>query len=42
MGMGVPRKIVRGMREYTGTDPDLIEQDGRFVARLYARSAAEC
>ena len=36
MGMGVPRKIVRGMREHNGTDPDLVEDGERFVVRLFA------
>ena len=36
MGMGVPRKIVRGMKEHNGTDPDLVEEDERFVLRLFA------
>lgn len=36
MGMGVSRKIVRGMREHNGTEPDLIEQDERFIIRLFA------
>lgn len=36
MGMGVPRKIIRGMREHNGTDPDLIEENERFVVRLFA------
>ncbi len=35
MGLGVPRKIVRGMMKHNGTDPDLIEEDGRFVLRLF-------
>ncbi len=35
MGMGVPRKIVRGMKEHNGTAPDLIEDDERFLVRLY-------
>ena len=35
MGMGVPRKIVRGMREHNGTDPDLIEEGERFIVRLF-------
>ena len=35
MGMGVPRKIVRGMKEHNGTDPDLEEQDERFTVRLW-------
>jgi len=36
MGMGVPRKIIRGMKEHNQTDPDLIEEDERFVVRLYS------
>ena len=36
MGMGVPRKIVKGMKEHNGTEPDLIELDERFGVRLYA------
>lgn len=36
MGMGVPRKIIRGMTEHNGTDPDLIEENERFVVRLFA------
>jgi ATP-dependent DNA helicase RecG len=35
MGMGVPRKIVKSMREYNGTDPDLIEEGERFIVRLW-------
>lgn len=34
-GLGVPRKIIRGMREHNGTEPDLIEGDDRFVVRLW-------
>jgi len=34
-GLGVPRKIVRGMREHNGTEPDLIEEDDRFMVRLW-------
>ncbi len=41
MGMGVPRKIVKGMREHNGTEPDLIEVDERFVVRLFAEVTAE-
>jgi ATP-dependent DNA helicase RecG len=37
-GLGVPRKIVRGMREYNGTEPDLIEEDERFIVRLWKGS----
>ncbi len=36
MGMGIPRKIVKGMREHNGTEPDLIELDERFTLRLFA------
>jgi ATP-dependent DNA helicase RecG len=34
-GMGVPRKIVKGMLEHNGTEPDLIEEDERFTVRLW-------
>ena len=41
-GLGVPRKIVRGMQEHNGTEPDLIEEDDRFAVRLWKqRPAAE-
>lgn len=30
VGMGVPRKIVRGMREHNGTEPQLVEEGERF------------
>ena len=36
MGMGVPRKIVRGMKEHNETDPDLVEEGERFIVRLFA------
>ena len=36
MGMGVPRKIVRGMNEHNKTDPDLIEEGERFIVRLFS------
>ena len=36
MGMGVFRKIVRGMKEHNGTVPDLVEEDERFIVRLFA------
>lgn len=35
-GLGVPRKIVRLMREVNGTEPDLIERDERFTVILHA------
>jgi len=34
-GLDVPRKIIRGMREHNGTDPDLIEEESRFTVRLW-------
>lgn len=34
-GLGVPRKIIAGMREFNGTEPDLIEEENRFVVRLF-------
>jgi len=37
MGMGVPRKIIRGMRSHNNTDPDLLEDGERFVVRLWRR-----
>lgn len=36
MGMGVPRKIVRGMKNHNQTDPQLIEDQERFILRLFA------
>lgn len=35
MGLGVPRKIIRGMREHNGTEPDLVETADRFMVRLW-------
>ena len=34
-GLGVPRKIVEGMRAHNGTEPDLVEEDERFIVRLW-------
>ncbi len=36
MGMGIPFKIIRGMRAHNGTEPELIEEDERFTLRLFA------
>jgi ATP-dependent DNA helicase RecG len=36
MGMGVPRKIVRGMKAHNGTEPDLLAEQEQFVLRLFA------
>lgn len=35
MGMGVPRKIIRVMREHNGTEPDLVEEGEQFTVRLW-------
>ena len=34
-GMGVRNKIVPGMRAHNGTEPDLIEEEHRFIVRLW-------
>jgi ATP-dependent DNA helicase RecG len=34
-GLGVPRKIIQGMRAHNGTDPDLVEEQDRFLVRLW-------
>jgi len=36
MGMGVPRKIIIGMMAHNGSVPDLIEEQERFILRLFA------
>ena len=36
MGMGIPRKIIAGMQKYNGTVPELIEDEERFILRLWA------
>ena len=38
MGMGIPRKIIRGMKQHNGTEPDLEEADERFTIRLFAQA----
>jgi ATP-dependent DNA helicase RecG len=35
MGMGVPRKILKSMREQNGTESDLVEDGERFIVRLW-------
>ena len=34
-GLGVPRKIVQGMLTHNDTEPDLIEDEERFIVRLW-------
>ncbi len=38
-GLGVPRKIIEGMRAHNGTEPDLVEEESRFVVRLWKQPA---
>ena len=35
IGMGIPRKIMRSMREHNGTEPELLEEDESFTLRLW-------
>ena len=35
MGMGVPRKIIRGMLDHNGTEPEFIEDGERLIVRLW-------
>lgn len=35
MGMGVPRKMIKAMRDHNGTEPDLVEDGERFIVRLW-------
>ena len=34
-GMGIRYRIVESMRRHNGTEPDLVEEDGRFIVRLW-------
>ena len=34
-GMGVRNKIIPGMRDHNGTEPDLIEDEHRFTVRMW-------
>jgi len=38
-GLGVPRKIIEGMRAHNGTAADLIEEESRFMVRLWKGAA---
>jgi ATP-dependent DNA helicase RecG len=35
LGMGVRNRIIGSMREHNGTEPDLIEEESRFIVRLW-------
>ena len=39
-GLGVRRKIVAGMRAHNGTEPDLVEEESRFIVRLWKHPPA--
>ena len=39
-GMGVRNHIIEAMRAHNGTEPDLIEEDHRFVVRLWKKQQA--
>ncbi len=34
-GMGIRNKLISSMREHNGTEPDLIEEESRFIVRLW-------
>jgi len=36
MGMGISRKIIRGMRDHNGTEPELLPGEETFTLRLFA------
>jgi ATP-dependent DNA helicase RecG len=36
VGMGVPRKIIKGMKAHNGSSPELIEDGETFTVRLFA------
>ena len=41
IGMGVPREIVRVMRDHNGTEPDLVAGTDRFTVRFRRQSALQ-
>ena len=34
-GMGVRNKLIPGMLEHNGTEPDFIKKESRFIVRLW-------
>ena len=40
LGMGVAKKIIPGMRANNGTEPDLVDEEHRFIIRLWKRRSA--
>ena len=39
LGMGISRKVIRGMLEHNGTEPDLVEKGEQFTVRLHRHGA---
>ena len=37
LGMGVRNRIIGSMRAHNGTEPDLIEDESRFIVRLWKK-----
>ena len=37
-GMGVRDRIIESMRQHNGTEPDLVEEDNRFIVRLWKQT----
>jgi ATP-dependent DNA helicase RecG len=35
LGMGVRNRIIQSMRAHNGTEPDLVEEETRFIVRLW-------
>lgn len=35
MGMGVHNRIIASMKAHNGTKPDLVEEESRFIVRLW-------
>ncbi|MGH7600604.1 MAG: ATP-binding protein [bacterium] len=40
-GMGVRNRIIAGMRAHNGTESDLIEEESRFIVRLWKKNPKE-
>ena len=38
MGLGISRKVVKGMKEHNGTSVEMDDQDERFIVRLFAKA----
>jgi ATP-dependent DNA helicase RecG len=42
VGLGIPRKIIKGMLAHNGTAPDLIAEGETFTIRLWKRANSAC